>query len=99
QDWQFLGLENQSIRAIAINPENSNEIYVGDGFTGGSLGGIFKTTNAGVSWDTVLHGVFVERIIIRPDNTNIVFASTGLTRIFKTTDGGITWARSDWYGA
>ena len=67
-DWKFLGLENEGITAIEVDWVNTNTIYAGSGsdFSSGTVGGIFKTTDAGASWDTLIRGVTVRDLDIHP---------------------------------
>jgi hypothetical protein len=60
---------------IAIDPVNSNKLWVG---TAG--GGIWKSINGGSSWAPVVTNLpvlGVTSIIIHPTNTNIIYAGTG----------------------
>jgi len=95
--------------SIAINPENSNIVYIGT-----VRGDIIKSTNSGQSWETV--GGFsnthtISKIIFDYTNTNIVYFATGYwdvggtfgsdnvgypgrgNGVFKTTDDGQTWQK------
>ncbi len=102
QQWKFLGLSSESITSIAVDWENSNIIYAGSGsdFSSGKRGGIFKSINAGATWDTIVHGVTVYQLIIHPKDPNIIFATLGLNGltvpgIIKTTNGGTSWQETD----
>jgi len=106
--WQPI-FDDQNFLAIgdiAIDPNNSQTIYVGTGDPNISgypaIGdGIYKSTNGGTTW--ALMGLTAERIvskiIIDPSNSNIVYASCmGLPfernnqrGLYKSLDGGVTW--------
>src|SRR5437763_5476495 len=73
-------------------------------FVAAAGGGIWKTTNNGVTWRPVFDDksiIAMGVMAIAPTDTNIVWAGTGEpnTRntiepgagVFKSTDGGITW--------
>lgn len=100
-DWQFLGLENEGITAIAVDWANPNTIYAGSGSSSsGTFGGIFKSIDAGASWDTLIRGVTVRDLDIHPINPQIIYATIGLNVltqavIIKTTDAGYTWVKAD----
>jgi len=95
-----------SIGDIAVSPSQPEVIYVGTGEglhrPDLSVGdGIFKSSNGGKTWAHVgLADVQqVGRIIVHPDNPDIVFVA-GLGHpygpneergVFRTTDGGQTW--------
>ncbi len=83
--------------AIAIDPSNPNTVYIGTGgYVSGSNGdGIFRSTDAGVSWNriatTAQVGTKVSKIIIHPTNSNIIHA-TSISGCYRSTDGGVTWS-------
>lgn len=97
-----------SIGALAIAPSDTNIVWAGTGETflrsHISMGwGIFKSTNAGKSWQRM--GLEktgrIGRIVIDPHNPNIVIAAAlGHTYapqedrgLYRTADGGKTWTR------
>lgn len=102
-NWQFMGLQNEGITTIAVDWADSNVIYSGSGssFSSGTVGGIFKTTNGGITWDTLIRGVTVRDLDIHPNNPQIIYATLGLNAltqpgIIKTTDGGNSWVKADY---
>jgi photosystem II stability/assembly factor-like uncharacterized protein len=97
-----------AIGSLAVAPSNPNIVWAGTGETWIrshiSVGmGAYKSTDAGKTWK--LMGLEktgrIGRIIIDPQNPNIVFAaalghSYGPQQergVFKTSDGGTTWQR------
>jgi photosystem II stability/assembly factor-like uncharacterized protein len=94
---------------IAIDPNNSDIIYIGTGEANGGHnnfpgGGVLKSTDAGTTWNFLgLAGTTsIGRIVINPQNSNILYlASVGSyfapneeRGIYKSTDGGVTWDHS-----
>ncbi|MCA6362354.1 MAG: T9SS type A sorting domain-containing protein [Bacteroidetes bacterium] len=83
---------NGRLTAMAIHPSNTNTIYVGS-----PGGGMWKSTNAGVSWVPVTDynnlWMHIYSIAIDPANQNIVYAGTGnsANQVIKSTDGGVNW--------
>ena len=101
-DWQFLGLKSESISAISVDWSNPDIIYAGSssGYSSGRIGGIFKSINGGVVWDTLLRGVTIRDLDIHPYNPNIIYATLGLNvlttpGIIKSEDGGSSWFWAD----
>ncbi|KPL25800.1 MAG: glycosyl hydrolase, partial [Bacteroides sp. SM1_62] len=87
------------IADIAIHPENNNIWYVAVG-----SGGVWKTTNAGVTWTPIFDSQPVYSIgcvSIDPNNPNTVWVGTGEDvggrhvgigdGVYKSTDGGQHW--------
>ncbi|MEO5675457.1 MAG: hypothetical protein ABIQ74_12500 [Chitinophagales bacterium] len=104
----FDGQPSLSIGDIAVSPSDPDIVYAGTGEPncgGGSVtydgAGIFKSTDAGATWnyaglDSTRN---TGRIVIDPKNSDRVFAATmgdlfsnGNNRgIYRTTDGGQSW--------
>ncbi len=75
-----------------------------NGFACGTFGAIYKTTNGGVSWDSVAAGIpntiTLKKIDFVNANVGWVFASapSSATNVsWKTTDGGATWTAQTLY--
>lgn len=103
--------DNQPALAIGdidIAPSNAKVVYVGTGEANGGGGsinyeglGIFKSTDAGTTWQKVgLDNIgTVGRIAIDPTNANRVFVAamgylyqkTSNRGIYRTLDGGASW--------
>ncbi|MBI3193621.1 MAG: hypothetical protein HYZ34_04015 [Ignavibacteriae bacterium] len=106
--WEFLGFPHQgrdytNQLSIAVHPENDSIIYVGIGsnFSAGHQGKIYKTTNLGATWDTLVEGVTATTIVIHPQNPDIVYVGLSAANytppgIIKTSDGGTSWSWSDY---
>lgn len=101
QDWRSLGLENERIEVITVDWSDPDVIYAGSGsdFSAGAVGGIFKSSDRGAAWDTLLQGVTVRDIDIHPKDANIIYATLGANAltfpdIAKSSDGGKTWFSS-----
>src|SRR5437868_8168696 len=96
----------QSIGAIALDPKNSKNVWVGTGepWTRNSVSigdGIYKSTDGGETWSHVglEKSERVGRVLVDPRNSDTVFAavpgalwSDSPDRgLYKTTDGGKSW--------
>ncbi|MBK8233577.1 MAG: hypothetical protein IT349_02840 [Candidatus Eisenbacteria bacterium] len=76
-NWEWLGPGNIGgrIRSILPHPTNANRLWIGS-----ASGGIWTTTNAGVSWSPVndfLPCLAVTSIVLDPTNPNVLYAATG----------------------
>src|SRR4051812_23376235 len=99
--WRSLG-PSRGGRSIAVagSIARPNEYYMGA--TGG---GLWKTTDGGVSWRAVtdghIHSSSVGAVAVAPSNPDIVYIGTGESEIrgniiqgdgaYKSTDGGKSW--------
>ncbi len=79
---------------------------LGGGQTGDNNSiGVLKSVDGGATWNTTglsfqaSEGVLVNRLIVNPDNHNILYAAT-TNGLYKTTDGGGNWtllSNTDFY--
>jgi len=87
------------IADFAVNPKNHSEYYVGV-----ACGHVWKTANAGVTFEPVFdnYGSYsIGCLAIDPTNVNVVWVGTGENNhqralgygdgVYKTVDGGKTW--------
>ncbi|MDZ7659760.1 VPS10 domain-containing protein [Fodinibius sp.] len=87
------------IADIAIHPNDDNIWYVAVG-----SGGVWKTTNDGVTWDPIFDNqssFSIGSVTIDPTNPNTIWVGTGENvggrhvgygdGVYKSTDGGQTW--------
>jgi len=96
----------QSIGAIAIDPSNSKNVWVGTGesWTRNSVSigdGIYKSTDGGETWNHVglEKSERIARVAVSPKNSDTVFAAapgalwsdSSDRGLYKTSDGGKTW--------
>lgn len=101
--WEAMGPGNIGgrTRALLIHPTNHSTMWAG-----AVAGGIWKTTNGGVSWvpkADVLINLAVNSMVADPRNPDVLFAGTGEgffnadavrgAGILKSIDGGETWAQ------
>lgn len=89
-DWVNKGLTDENfVDCIAINPENSNKILVGAGY---SSGNIYKSTDGGENWVKKDSSIaFVYEIKYDPRDPQIVYAATEGYGVLRSIDGGETW--------
>ncbi len=101
--WQQRGPGNVGgrTRTIAVDPDDaSGQTW----YAGAISGGIWKTTNAGNSWQNIspdMPNLSIASLVFAPSNSNVIYAGTGEgyysidavrgQGIFKSTDKGVTW--------
>ncbi len=98
-----------TIGDLAVHPTDPDVIWVGTGEANGSHnnfagGGLYRSEDAGATWDFLGLGeaYSIARIRIDPTNTERVFAAAvgsyfGKNEqrgVYRTTDGGTTWERT-----
>ncbi|MBK9637544.1 MAG: glycosyl hydrolase [Bacteroidetes bacterium] len=84
---------------VEVNPNNINEYFVA-----AASGGVWKTTNAGITYTPVLdkEGSYsIGCVTIDPNNSNVVWVGTGENNnqrsvaygdgVYKSEDGGKSW--------
>lgn len=80
--WNKLGFDkSERIANIIVNPDNSDEIYVGvlgALWSDSEERGVYKTTDGGATWNKVLYvneGTGCADLTMDPNNSNILYAS------------------------
>jgi photosystem II stability/assembly factor-like uncharacterized protein len=97
KSWKNMGLkESRQIGMIAIDPRNSDMVYVaaeGSAWGPGGERGLYKSTDGGQNWKKILNisdNTGVNNIIIDPSNPDILFATSEQRRrhVFTKISGG-----------
>ena len=94
-------LTSGRIADIAVNPNDFNEYYVAT-----ASGGVWKTTNHGVTFAPIFDGqgsYSIGCITIDPNNENVIWVGTGENNnqrsvaygdgLYKSADGGKSWKK------
>ena len=102
------GFFGGSVGSIAVSEWDNNVIYVGNGekTVRGNVSsgdGVWKTVNAGKTWEHMglKNARHIPRIRVHPKNPDIVYAgvlgdlykSSEERGVYKSTDGGKTWTK------
>ena len=89
------GLTDRLVNDLAIHPRTPKTVYAGTGFqSADSGGGVFKSTDGGLSWRAVNAGLGlnpVAALVIDRQNPATLYAGTVGYGVFKSTDGGRRW--------
>src|SRR6187455_3119048 len=98
-----------AVGAVAIAPSNPNIVWMGTGDQANARSsysgkGVFKSTDAGATWQAMglPDSHHIARIVIHPTNPDIVyvaamghlFSKNTERGVFKTIDGGRTWKKA-----
>jgi len=97
-----------TIGAVAVSESDPNVIYVGEGEQGvrsnvSSGWGVWKSTDAGVTWKHIglTDSKHIGRIRIHPKNPDLVYVAAmgnlwkpnDMRGVYRSKDGGATWER------
>jgi photosystem II stability/assembly factor-like uncharacterized protein len=100
-EWRCIGPPRGGrVVTVAGDPVNPAVFYFG-----ACAGGVWKTTDAGITWQNISDGFFktasVGAIAVAPSDPNVIYAGMGEATIrldvsygdgvYKSTDGGQTW--------
>ncbi len=94
-------LPTLGVNDIAIDATDTNIMYIGTGDQDASdtYGvGVLKSTDGGVTWNitglnwTTNQGRSVGRVLINPNDHNMIFAAS-TSGIFRSLDAGVTWTK------
>ena len=90
QTWtrRDAGLEDVSVRAIAIDPNDADFILAG------GLDGVYKSTDAGVTWTKLSPHENVESLAIDPRSRDTIYVGTW-RQGWRSDDGGKNWKHID----
>ncbi len=94
-------IQDKIVYTIVVDPNNSNNVYAGgreygvDGSSSGNWGGgVFKSTDGGVTWNAMNNGLpggYVYSLVIDPTAPTILYAGTDGYGVYKTFDSANDW--------
>ena len=90
-----LGGDDYVLDHIAIDPKDSNHIYVSAwSVSSQQIGEVFRSHDGGHNWETspAMHGKSVRALAIFPANTKVMVAGA-LDGVYRSNDGGANWER------
>ncbi|MBA3530780.1 MAG: hypothetical protein H0T73_02510, partial [Ardenticatenales bacterium] len=77
--------------ALAVSPAISTTLFVGDYYEQG----IYRSTDSGISWSSVLTDRAVRALAIHPITPTLVLAGDREKGVYRSTDSGDTWSQSN----
>lgn len=87
--------------AIAVDPSNPNNIYVGGcGYGTSYEPKVFKSANGGATFSEVFTnttGYYVYSLAVHPTNSDIAYFGTYTDGIYRTINGGVSWTKVSTY--
>jgi photosystem II stability/assembly factor-like uncharacterized protein len=88
--WTPLGPDGGSVWALAIDPDDADVVYAG------TRNGVFKSTDAGVTWVAASKGLGPTGVWVRSLalTSAAVYAGTDADGVYKSTDAGASWTRA-----
>lgn len=98
-DIAWMEFPEHTVNSIAINPSNSDILYVGTELYSLDRGEIHKSVDGGSNWKQVLvKSAPINVIKVDPQDHDILYAGSGLFyapvimgNLYKSTDGGENW--------
>jgi photosystem II stability/assembly factor-like uncharacterized protein len=78
------GLEDFSIRAFVVDPQDENFLVAG------GLTGVYRSRNGGKTWDKISNQINVGSLAIDPRSQDRIYVGTW-RQGWRTDDGGKTW--------
>ena len=92
--WTLLYNNGGRVYLLAVTPSSQNTIY-----EAGLDSGVYKSTNAGVTWSQVNTGMTyfkVQALAISPSNPSVIYAGTDQngganSGVYKSTNAGASW--------
>lgn len=94
--WEFVSNVIEppvDFHAMAISKHDPRILI---GFDSGARG-LFKTTDAGNTWNSLEYPEYITALAILPDDSDWIFAGTG-NGVYKSSDGGATWKHLNYKG-
>lgn len=99
EHWELLDeTKGLSVRSLAVAPSDSSVLIAGTANDNPRLNGVFRSSNAGKSWqrispegDKEIRNI--ESIAIDPQRTDVIFIGTWHLP-WKSADGGQTWKQT-----
>ena len=93
QTWTSLGPATGEVPQVFVAPSQPSTLLA---LAGGDNGGVFKTTNSGVSWQSISAGLcdlHVNAVAFHLTDPNTIYVGTLNGGVCGTTNGGTTWTQ------
>jgi photosystem II stability/assembly factor-like uncharacterized protein len=81
---------NRFIGFLEMHPTNSQILFAASGNNAKGAGGIFRTTDGGMTWLKLLYDDIFTVVTLSPSNPDVVYAGSG-GAFYRSDDGGDSW--------
>jgi hypothetical protein len=81
------------IGGIAVCPTNSQLVLASTGYSAPGGNGVYRSTDAGLTWTNVFggNGGQARDVMFDPTNGNVAYVAVDGSGIYKSSDSGLTW--------
>ncbi|HPJ30061.1 MAG TPA: hypothetical protein PLZ42_01575 [Methanothrix sp.] len=86
--------DETNVQSVAIDPNDSQVVYLGTGWSGFAGNGVYRSTDRGATWCPANRGMLdysIASLAIDPSNSQTLYAGGYEGDLFKSTDGAVTW--------
>lgn len=98
-NWSRTDLQNTIVNALLVNPQDSDIIYAGTGYSAGTDTPIYKSTDGGATWTPSFSGIpgagsnwnSVTDLEFQRQNTSVVYASTNRQGVYISPNQARDW--------
>lgn len=99
-NWSRTGLQDTIVNALLIDPQVSNIVYAGAGYSGGTDTPIYKSSDGGATWSASFSGIpggagsnwnAVTSLEFQRQNSSVVYASTTRQGIYISPNQAKDW--------
>ncbi len=92
-EWEPVGMQGTMVSFIKTDPADSSILLAGC-VTDENYGGLYKSSDGGNTWDSILENYAVVDMVFHPTNPDTLYVAC-YNHLYKSTDHGKSWVASD----